>query len=221
MTTHLQAIDSTINNIGGHQCNQNTIHIGSSGPVTSSSPGLLLPPASAFNDAPVDLLSVHFTGRRRELELISEAFARPRGDTPLRCVLFGDQGVGKSQLTFKWAQSTFARRDNKYVVWMSATTVEKLDQGFSKILHLINHPDRSHSDQVVRLTTARRWLEEVDSGDWLVVFDNVFPDVLGFLREHLPRQNGRGSILFTTRTKEVAIDLANAAGKQHEVVQVP
>jgi hypothetical protein len=67
---------------------------------------------------------------------------------------------------------------------------------------------------------ARRWLEEI-AGNWLLVFDNVFPDVLDFIREHLPRQNGRGSILFTTRTEDVAIALANAAGKQREVVQVP
>jgi len=103
---------------------------------------------------------------------------------------------------------------------MSATTVEKLDQGFSKILHLINHPDRSHSDQVVRLTAARRWMEEVDTGNWLLVLDNVFPEVLGFLREHLPRKNGRGSILFTTRTRNVAVALASAAGKQHDIVRV-
>jgi hypothetical protein len=65
----------------------------------------------------------------------------------------------------------------------------------------------------VRLTAARRWLEEVDTGNWLLVLDNVSldPEPLDFLRRYLPHQNGRGSILFTTRTKPVAHALAGAA----------
>jgi hypothetical protein len=68
---------------------------------------------------------------------------------------------------------------------------------------------------------ARRWLEDVDSGNWLVVLDNVFSETIAFLREHLPRKNGRGSLLFTTRTKDVAVALASAGGERHHVVEVP
>jgi hypothetical protein len=136
-------------------------------------------------------------------------------------VLFGDQGVGKSQLTYKWARFTFDRAENPYIFWISATTVEKLYQGFCKLLHLVNHPDRSHPDQSVRLTAARRWLEEVDTGNWLLVLDNVSPESLDFLRQHLPRHNACGSILFTTRTKHVADTLASAGGERHEVIEVP
>ena len=139
----------------------------------------------------------------------------------MRCVLYGNQGVGKSQLTYKWAKTTFDRGENRYVMWISATTVEKLYQGFCRLLHSVNHPDRSHPEQSVRLAAAQRWFEEVDSGDWLLVLDNVFPETVDFLREHLPRQNGRGSILLTTRTQHVAMALASAAGEQHEVVEVP
>ena len=178
-------------------------------------------PQAPFIEAPVDLLSINFTGREKELALMTKAFERPRRNMPLRCVLFGDQGVGKSQLTYKWAGWTFTQNMNAYVLWISATTVEKLCQGFCRLLHLVNHPDRSHPEQSVRLTAARRWLEEVDSGNWLLVLDNVFPDALDFLRQHLPRQNGRGSILFTTRTEGVAGALASTAGEQHEVVEVP
>jgi hypothetical protein len=54
--------------------------------------------------------------------------------------------------------------------------------------------------------------EEVDSGNWLLVLDNVSCDTLSFLREHLPRKNSRGNILFTTRMESVATALAHAAG---------
>jgi hypothetical protein len=78
-----------------------------------------------------------------------------------------------------------------------------------------------HPDQSVRLAAARRWLEEVDTGNWLLVLDNVFPETLDFLREHLPRQNGRGSVLFTTRRENVALALSSTAGERHEVIDVP
>jgi Cdc6-like AAA superfamily ATPase len=175
-----------------------------------------------FNDAPIDQLSIHFTGRKNELALIAKAFKkRRRRDIPLRCVLFGNQGVGKSQLTYEWSNSTYIRKENSYILWISATTVEKLYQGFSRLLRFIDHPDRSHPDEGVRLEAARRWLEGVKTGNWLLVLDNVFPETLEFLRQNLPRQNGRGRILFTTRTERVALELASTAGERHEVVEVP
>jgi hypothetical protein len=106
-------------------------------------------------------------------------------------------------------------------MWISANTVEKLLQGFCRLLRFVNHPDQSHPDQNARLQAARRWLEEVDTGNWLLVFDNVFPDTVDFLRQHLPRVNGRGKILFTTRTREVAIAVTSTAGQRNDVIEVP
>ena len=213
MTTHsVNILHSTVNIVGGNQANYNT----SNPTSTSGAP----PPLSPFNDAPVDLLSVHFTGRENELKHISSAFEHI-DDIPRRCALYGGPGVGKSQLTYGWAKWTFDRKQNAYIFWISATTVEKLNQGFSKMLHLIQHPDRSHPDQSVRLMAARRWLEDVDWGNWLMVLDNVHSETIAFLREHLPRKNGRGSLLFTTRAKDVATALASAGGQRHNVVEVP
>jgi hypothetical protein len=213
---------STFNNVGGHQYNVTHNHIHpSAGALASSSRA---PPShvAPFNDAPIDQLSVHFTGRKKELALIAKAFKkRRRQDIPPRCVLFGNQGVGKSQLTYAWANSTYVRKENSYILWISATTVEKLYQGFSRLLRFIDHPDQSHPDEGIRLEAARRWLEGVKTGNWLLVLDNVFPETLEFLRQNLPRQNGRGTILFTTRTGRVALALASTAGEQHEAIEVP
>jgi hypothetical protein len=207
---------STFNNVSGHQFNVTHIH-----PSAGAIPALLSPSKPApFNEAPVDLLSIHFTGRKKELALIAKAFEKRR-NIPLRCVLFGNQGVGKWQLTYSWANSTFSRGDNSYILWISATTVEKLYQGLCRLLHFVDHPDRSQPDQSVRLAAARRWLEDDQTGNWLLVLDNVFPETLDFLRENLPRQNGRGTMLFTTRTERVALALASVAGERHAVIEVP
>jgi hypothetical protein len=155
------------------------------------------------------------------LALIATAFEQRRNN-PRRCALFGNQGVAKSQLTYLWAKSTFAANENTlYIMWISATTIEKLFQGFCRLLRFVNHPDQSHPDQNARLEAARRWLEEADTGNWLLIFDNVFPDTVDFLRQHLPRVNGRGTILFTTRTRDVAIAVTSSAGERHEVMEVP
>ena len=106
---------------------------------------------------------------------------------------------------------------------MSGTTVEKLNVGFAKVLALVGHQDRDHSDQSIRLTSARRWFEEPhmnDPGSWLLILDNISLDAVSFLREHLPRKNPSGNILFTTRTRAVAEAAATAAGQQHRVLEL-
>jgi hypothetical protein len=89
------------------------------------------------------------------LALIAKAFKRRR-DIPLRRALHGNQGVGKSQLACFWASSTFASKENAYIMWISTTTVEKLFQGFCRLLRFVNRPDQSHPDQHAQLDAARQ-----------------------------------------------------------------
>ncbi|KZP07069.1 hypothetical protein FIBSPDRAFT_1053192 [Athelia psychrophila] len=98
------------------------------------------------------------------------------------------------------------------VFWMSGSSIEKLHQGFSKILDLIDHRDRHMSSQSAVLAAAQRWLEESDSHEtsWLIVVDNANQKTVHFLRQHLPRKNSMGAILFTTRTHAVASALVQA-----------
>src|ERR1700730_14128918 len=114
-SSHINAPSSTFNNVGGDQYNITNIHPSTDAAASTSR----TPPSHAapFNDAPVDQLSVHFTGRKKELELIAHAFKkRQRPDIPPRCVLFGNQGVGKSQLTYEWANSTYLQKENSYIL---------------------------------------------------------------------------------------------------------
>jgi tetratricopeptide (TPR) repeat protein len=176
-------------------------------------------PLRPFIDAPVDLLSIHFTGRTEELLRIKETFDAGCGDVPIRCVIYGMHGIGKSQLALYFAKSAFEQGHYQYVLWVSATTVEKLHRGIVKLLDLIDHKDRSHANEETRLMAARRWLEGCPA-NWLLVLDNVELDSLDFLREHLPHLNQQGNILFTTRTESLANTLASAAGQQHQVLEL-
>jgi NB-ARC domain len=128
-------------------------------------------------------------------------------------------GIGKSQLALYFAKSAFEEGQYHYVLWISATTIEKLQRGIVKLLDLIDHKDRYHPDQETRLTAARRWLEECES-NWLLILDNVELDTLDFLREHLPHKNKRGNIIFTTCTDSLANTLASSAGQQHQVLEL-
>ncbi|EGN94865.1 hypothetical protein SERLA73DRAFT_162897 [Serpula lacrymans var. lacrymans S7.3] len=176
-----------------------------------------LPP---FIDAPVDLLSAHFTGRGKELEQLKKLFDTDGGDIPARCAVFGMPGLGKTQLALQFANMEFINKHISHVFWISSTTTEKLQEGFANILCLIRQSHLLKLDLEARLVHVRRWFEESGSRTWLIVLDNVVGDTLGFLRKYLPRTNARGRILYTTRTQEVAEAIVLAAGQQHHVVRL-
>ena len=183
-------------------------------PVNNShTPSLLSP----LND---NRFSVPFIGRETYLKALSWVFAFLDSDVPRRCALYGNKGVGKSLLAYKWAKGMFDQGKISSIFWISAANIEKLDQGFSELLHRVHHEDCEHPVQSVRLAAAQRWLETTDSGNWLLILDNVSQETLNLLREYLPRQNGRGSILFTARTKNLAVRLAMATGVRNTAVEV-
>jgi hypothetical protein len=174
-----------------------------------------------FIEAPLDLLSIYFTSRDKELDETAKTLDILHGDVPARCVIYGMHGIGKTQLALRFANDCFDQERYSHIFWVSATTVEKLSQGFTDLLTLVAHPDRSNLlDQSARLKAARRWLEDARSIRWLFVLDNVDPTTLCFLQTNLPRRNQQGNILFTTRTEVVATALARTVGQAHKVFEL-
>lgn len=212
----------TVNNINAmpYPINKN-YHYSAAPPIT---PVEQLPSSlpSCIN-APVDRISPCFTGRERELALIANVFTSFHSDTPTRCVIHGMPGLGKSQLVLSHASIAFASDEYSHVFWMSATTVEKVAQGLTKILALVDHRDRSHPDQAVQLAAVRQWLEHSQNHGcrrWLLILDNATVDTVQFIRENMPQQNAGGSILITTRTRRVAEAAANVAGQEHPIFEL-
>jgi GTPase SAR1 family protein len=176
-----------------------------------------------FNDAPTDFHSTHFTGRRKELELLQETLKAPACTVPARCVVYGMPGIGKTSLVLQYATESFDQGWYSQVLWMSGTTVEKLNKGMTKILDLIEHPERHRTEQDAKLTAARRWLEGSHHDDtirWLLIIDNVDRSSLEFIRQHLPRRSAQGSILITTRTADVADALVDVTTRSHRKIEI-
>ena len=164
-------------------------------------------PAVPINDAPLGILTAHFTGRKPELAKIRSMLTPRQDNIPAQCAIVGMPGLGKTQLALKHTLEAFDQARGPIVFWTSAATTEKLAQGLCKILNLVDHVDRDHTDQNVRLSAAQRWLEGTGHDyplPWLLVLDNVNEESVPFLREHLPRRNGRGAMLFTMRSIDVA-----------------
>ena len=132
----------------------------------------------------------------------------PRPDNlPARCAIVGMPGLGKTQLALKYSLEVFDQARGPMIFWTSAATPEKLAQGLCKILDIVDHVDRDHMDQNVRLSAAQRWLEGAGNSfslPWLLVLDNVNEESVPFLKEHLPRANGHGAILLTMRSIDAA-----------------
>jgi hypothetical protein len=192
------------------------------GALAGNTAGMLVHGSSAmaFNAAPIDLLSIHFGSRDAELSRLHIIFSSQFGYNIQRCAIYGIPGVGKTQLALRYAKSTWGSRYN-FIFWVSASTIEKLTQGFADLLNLVGHVDRNHPEQPARLTAARRWLEDCQTGtpkSWLLIVDNANKDTLGFLRQHLPRTSHGGDILFITRTESVGGVLAQSAANENSII---
>ena len=124
---------NTFNFVGGEQINYPHY-----GPFSEPTPQRLL----TFNDAPIDFLSTHFTGREQELEHMQQVFDVTHGNIPTRCSIRRMHGLGKTQLTLQFANLSFDPGRYSHIFWSSATTVEKLHQGFARVLQLVGLPDR-------------------------------------------------------------------------------
>ena len=163
--------------------------------------------AVPINDAPLGILAAHFTDRKTKLVEIGSALTPRPDNLPARCAIVGMPGLGKTQLALKYSLEVFDQARGPMIFWTSAATPEKLAQGLCKILDIVDHVDRDHMDQNVRLSAAQRWLEDAGNSfslPWLLVLDNVNEESVPFLREHLPRANGHGAILLTMRSIDVA-----------------
>ena len=200
---------SIVNVVGGNQTT-----------VTNVYPETQVSHPRSFNDAPVGRLSAYFTGREDDLDRVEQILNRTQYGIPNCCIIHGMPGVGKSQLSLCYAAKSFDGGLYTYIFWTSATSVDKLTQGFSKVLDLVGHPDRHVQDQSIKLTTARLWLEDC-SAHWLFIIDNVDKVTLDFLSLHFPRINAQGNVLFTTRTVDVANALANMTRIPHSTLKLP
>ncbi|KAK5987846.1 Nephrocystin-3-like protein [Cladobotryum mycophilum] len=158
-----------------------------------------------------------FVGRDDIFTDIEDAFAVQESSQP-KAALCGLGGIGKSQVALEYCYRRRRKDDRCSVFWVNAATVARFEESLKRIAGECNiaNLEDSNSDAVLLL---KGWLEARHEGPWLMVVDNV-DDQDAFFREKttfgktpsecIPHcQNG--SLLFTTRSRDVAVDVASPA----------
>ncbi|KAI0103841.1 P-loop containing nucleoside triphosphate hydrolase protein [Nemania sp. FL0031] len=166
---------------------------------------------------------VDFVEREAILERLHKACLEPAS----RAALVGLGGVGKSQLAIEHAYRVRDRfkQENKEVwaFWVHAATRARVEESFKAIADTVRAPGRNQPGANV-FQLVYQWLQNERHGKWVMVLDsadnpNVFyatdekgKQTAGVGQEtralwtYLP-QSSNGSILITTRSKELASKL--------------
>ncbi|PPR06941.1 hypothetical protein CVT26_004129 [Gymnopilus dilepis] len=162
------------------------------------------PPDVPTKDAPSP--SPLFQGRRFELEKLKEYF-KPRSPGEPRSrraiLLYGMGGIGKTQLSRKFAEETSDQFS--YIFWIDGSTTETIALGLQNLpgVKLVS-PDGS-------TRPILQWISGLE-GEWLMLFDNAEEHIHGFV----PPGNS-GNILVTSRNRSVG---RSTAFKTMEVEQM-
>lgn len=131
--------------------------------------------------------------------------------------MFGLGGVGKSQIALDFAYLMKDKHPNCAILWVPAVSLATFEQEMANIARLLKIPitqdERTNMGQAVK-----DYLSQDIVGQWLYILDNADSKDLLFgsdaaqesaLTSYLP-QSAMGSIVFTTRSEEIAIALARS-----------
>ena len=118
-----------------------------------------------------------------------------------RLVIWGPEGVGKTQLVLTYAfrnQSSFSA-----VFWVTASsdfTLRKTYADIARHLGLVIPPG---GDQQTMIDSVKDWFTDHKQGDWLLVIDNA--DTLDEIdiEAFIPPTN-KGSVVITSRNRQAA-----------------
>ncbi|KAM7196608.1 short-chain dehydrogenase [Rhypophila sp. PSN 637] len=158
-----------------------------------------------------------FVGREGIFRHINELFKVKPGSQP-KAALYGLGGIGKSQIALEYCYRRLETDNNLSLFWINAATATGFEESFNRIASqcgLISRDDSSTD----RVLLVQDWLQTRHLSPWLMVVDNV-DDQASFFRDKI--RNGKtpsqcvphcahGSLLFTTRSSDMAVDLANPA----------
>ncbi|MQY13669.1 hypothetical protein SRB5_38190 [Streptomyces sp. RB5] len=153
--------------------------------------------------------NTHFTGRKDDLEELSELLAEP-GQTGARVVLTGISGVGKTQMASEYA---YRYGDSYDVVWWiyAGERSTAREQFAALAVHLELAAGRDVGERIRAVHTALR-ARTTPRQRWLLIFDGA--DDVEEIRDLLPE--GRGDVLVTSLTR----DWAGVLGFQEYTLRV-
>ncbi|KAF7539268.1 hypothetical protein G7054_g2248 [Neopestalotiopsis clavispora] len=158
-----------------------------------------------------------FTGREAILETLEETLF---GQEPCeRAAVVGLGGIGKTQVALRFVYQVKESKPDYSIFWIPILNSSSLEQAYTEIAKKIGLRKSNKDEDVKEL--VRQYLSSGDAGKWLMVVDNADDHDLFFgdgdhtgIEDFLP-QSEQGSILLTTRSRQVAEAFA-----QNEVVDL-
>ncbi|CAI6333723.1 unnamed protein product [Periconia digitata] len=154
-----------------------------------------------------------FVGREPQLDKIAKHIMSEKSN---KLSIYGLGGCGKTALALEVAYRTREQQPECAIFWVPAVNREHFEQAYRDIAEALHIPgvldDQTDVKQLVkvRLSDERtaKWLMIVDNADDAhILFSKTEKDELCRLIDFLPHSS-KGSIVFTTRTKKVAVDLS-------------
>jgi hypothetical protein len=134
-----------------------------------------------------------------------------------RVALVGLGGIGKTQVALELACWTKENKPDCSVFWVPALSEATFEQAYADIARKLEI--RRGNDQDVK-ESVRQYLSSEAAGRWLLVVDNADdadlvcgrPRTPEGLERYLP-QSENGRIVFTTRSRDVAMKIAEETVK--------
>ncbi|KJZ69480.1 hypothetical protein HIM_11122 [Hirsutella minnesotensis 3608] len=151
-----------------------------------------------------------FVGRSEILKTVREKLFGDHGHR--RIALVGLGGVGKTQVALHIAHWTKENKSHWSVFWMSAFSRASFERASLELVEELGIEGVENGDPKQLL---RRYLRSSKSGNWLLIVDNADDEEVVFgidgkedgIYDYLP-QTDRGRILSTTRSRQIAVDIA-------------
>ncbi|OAX82787.1 hypothetical protein ACJ72_02859 [Emergomyces africanus] len=158
---------------------------------------------------PAFVQNPNFTGRQNEISSIHQCFVSSREkNLQGRVCLWGPGGVGKTQLAAAYALSH--REHYSHILKISARSFVALEEDFANIMYEVTphgNPTESVNAQMSQATmqenirAVHRWFSSHQTGDWLLIIDDVSLAGVDILR-FIPRTD-TGNILITGQSREI------------------
>ncbi|KAE9372564.1 TPR-like protein [Stipitochalara longipes BDJ] len=185
---------------------------------------------SAIKSNPVTIVpfapNPFFLGRHDIITTIDQHFAREDKISSAKikkAALCGLGGIGKSQIALKYAYRQRELLPETSIFWVQASNISRFEKSYASMAEVFQLSGRNDPNVDV-LQLVRNWLEGQYQLPWLMIIDNA-DDAHIFDKtengksalEYLP-QIGKGSILYTSRNRDVSLDLV---GDEHIITVSP
>ncbi|KUL81419.1 hypothetical protein ZTR_09656 [Talaromyces verruculosus] len=148
-----------------------------------------------------------FLGRQDEIIKLEAMVFGQNGSR--KAAIAGLGGVGKTQIALELAYRVRAKKREYSIFWLTCTSVESVEQGFSEIGRQLRLVDITSSSDVKLRVKAH--LSSEEAGSWLLIIDNaddmdMWSLSLPSIKSFFP-SSSLGFTLFTTRNLQIATRL--------------